>query len=144
MFGVILYRVVISAVLFASGDEVIKSRATIIASVTAACINFVIILILNFVSMIIDVCKCCHGYWYFWCLRLFSDNQIKIRWLLYLFFNEAFHMGSCQVTIHLSLTSNHYHLQDSKLDNSFLHVLGFEYQKIWLAHLWLVVQIYDH
>ncbi|CAG2219297.1 ANO4 [Mytilus edulis] len=33
----------------ASTDGVIKSRATIIASVTAACINFVIILILNFV-----------------------------------------------------------------------------------------------
>lgn len=49
VFGVILYRVVISGVLYASTDGVIKSRATIIASVTAACINFVIILILNFV-----------------------------------------------------------------------------------------------
>lgn len=56
VFGVILYRVVISGVLYASTDGVIKSRATIIASVTAACINFVIILILNFVSMEIYIC----------------------------------------------------------------------------------------
>lgn len=49
VFGVILYRIVIVSILYANQDGIIKSRASFIASTTAACINLVIILILSFI-----------------------------------------------------------------------------------------------
>jgi anoctamin-1 len=49
--GVIIYRIAIAAVLFTqSADNLVKGKAGLIASATAACINLVIIFILNFVS----------------------------------------------------------------------------------------------
>ncbi|XP_053397685.1 anoctamin-4-like isoform X3 [Mercenaria mercenaria] len=47
--GVIVYRIAIAAVLSTTGDGVVKGRAGLIASATAACINLVIIFILNFI-----------------------------------------------------------------------------------------------
>ena len=51
MFGVIIYRIAIAVALYASGEELIQSRASLIASATAACINLLAIVILNFVSI---------------------------------------------------------------------------------------------
>ena len=51
MFGVIVYRIAIAVVLYASEEEIVRQRASLIASGTAACINLVVIVILNFVSM---------------------------------------------------------------------------------------------
>nr|XP_022287595.1 anoctamin-4-like isoform X1 [Crassostrea virginica] len=47
VFSVILYRIVMSAFLYGSPDNFIKSRATFISSISAACINLVIIMVLN-------------------------------------------------------------------------------------------------
>lgn len=49
VFGVIIYRIAIAVALYASGEEVIQSRASLIASATAACINLLTIVILNFI-----------------------------------------------------------------------------------------------
>ncbi|XP_033740659.1 anoctamin-4-like isoform X4 [Pecten maximus] len=49
VFGVILYRIVIVSILYANQEGIIKSRASFIATTTAACINLVIILILSFI-----------------------------------------------------------------------------------------------
>lgn len=49
--GVIIYRIAIAAVLSTTGQGIVKGRAGLIASATAACINLVIIFILNFVSI---------------------------------------------------------------------------------------------
>ncbi|KAK3097463.1 hypothetical protein FSP39_009845, partial [Pinctada imbricata] len=50
VFGVILYRIVIAAVLYAATDEnTIRQRTSFIASTTAACINLIVILIMNFI-----------------------------------------------------------------------------------------------
>ncbi|KAJ8315865.1 hypothetical protein KUTeg_008015 [Tegillarca granosa] len=48
VFGVILYRIVITALVYQNPETLIRSRASFIASTTAACINLVIIIILNF------------------------------------------------------------------------------------------------
>ncbi|KAL3882735.1 hypothetical protein ACJMK2_029046 [Sinanodonta woodiana] len=47
VFGVILYRIIITAVLYSSEEFLLRSRSTLVASATAACINLVIILVLN-------------------------------------------------------------------------------------------------
>ncbi|KAK3580687.1 hypothetical protein CHS0354_017969 [Potamilus streckersoni] len=47
VFGVIVYRIIITAVLYSSEEFLLRSRSTLVASGTAACINLVIILILN-------------------------------------------------------------------------------------------------
>ncbi|XP_060596933.1 anoctamin-4-like isoform X3 [Ruditapes philippinarum] len=47
--GVIIYRIVIAAVLSRTGQDDVKGRAGLIASATAACINLVIIFLLNFI-----------------------------------------------------------------------------------------------
>ena len=52
--GVIIYRIAIAAVLSTTGEGVVKGRAGLIASATAACINLVIIFILNFVCIYDD------------------------------------------------------------------------------------------
>ncbi|KAL5010642.1 hypothetical protein ScPMuIL_012947 [Solemya velum] len=49
LFGVIIYRVVIATVLYASSDGIIRERTSLIASASAAVINLIIILVLNFV-----------------------------------------------------------------------------------------------
>ncbi|KAL5010639.1 hypothetical protein ScPMuIL_012944 [Solemya velum] len=49
LFGVIVYRVVIATVLYVSSDGIIQERTNLIASSTAAVINLIIILVLNFV-----------------------------------------------------------------------------------------------
>ncbi|XP_061192079.1 anoctamin-4-like isoform X3 [Saccostrea echinata] len=48
VFSVILYRIVMSAILYGNEENIIKTRASFISSITAACINLVIIIILNF------------------------------------------------------------------------------------------------
>ncbi|XP_056015162.1 anoctamin-4-like isoform X6 [Ostrea edulis] len=48
VFSVILYRIVMSAILYGNSEDIIKTRASFISSITAACINLVIIIILNF------------------------------------------------------------------------------------------------
>jgi len=53
IIGVIIYRIVIAGVLSAADTDIVKGRAGLIASATAACINLVIIFILNFVSNIV-------------------------------------------------------------------------------------------
>ena len=45
-----MYRIVIVAVLYASGDELIQRSAKITTTCTAACISLVVIMILNRVS----------------------------------------------------------------------------------------------
>ncbi|XP_065927952.1 anoctamin-4 isoform X10 [Magallana gigas] len=47
VFSVILYRIVMSAILYGNSESIIKTRASFISSISAACINLVIILILN-------------------------------------------------------------------------------------------------
>nr|XP_022287592.1 anoctamin-4-like isoform X1 [Crassostrea virginica] len=47
VFSVILYRIVMSAILYGNSESLIKTRASFISSISAACINLVIILILN-------------------------------------------------------------------------------------------------
>ncbi|WAR09218.1 ANO5-like protein [Mya arenaria] len=47
--GVILYRIIIAALLYHTDANMVKGRAGIISSATAACINLVIIVLLNFV-----------------------------------------------------------------------------------------------
>ncbi|KAL4232704.1 Anoctamin-4 [Mactra antiquata] len=49
VIGVIIYRIAIAAVLSASDMDIVKGRAGLVASATAACINLVIIVILNFI-----------------------------------------------------------------------------------------------
>ncbi|XP_052279240.1 anoctamin-4-like isoform X4 [Dreissena polymorpha] len=49
ILGVIIYRIVIAAVLSAIDQDMVKGRAGLIASVTSACINLIIIVFLNFV-----------------------------------------------------------------------------------------------
>ena len=62
----IIYRIAIAVALYASGEEVIQSRASLIASATAACINLLTIVILNFVSTYI--------YFFFMCLKSVSNQ----------------------------------------------------------------------
>lgn len=50
IIGVVFYRISVLAVLYAIDDPVVYQNAQLIVTVTAACINLVIILILNFVS----------------------------------------------------------------------------------------------
>ncbi|KAK3580685.1 hypothetical protein CHS0354_017968 [Potamilus streckersoni] len=47
MFGVICYRMIITAVLYSTEEFTLKSQSTFFASGTAACINLVVILVLN-------------------------------------------------------------------------------------------------
>ena len=47
VFGVIMYRIIIVAVLYASDDALIKQNAKITTTVTAALISLVVIVILN-------------------------------------------------------------------------------------------------
>ncbi|RUS88406.1 hypothetical protein EGW08_003862 [Elysia chlorotica] len=53
VFGVIVYRTTVSALLYAVDTESVKERAATITSITAACINLVIIIILSRVYLII-------------------------------------------------------------------------------------------
>ncbi|GFS12773.1 anoctamin [Elysia marginata] len=53
VFGVIVYRTTVSALLYAVDQESVKERAATITSITAACINLVIIIILSRVYLII-------------------------------------------------------------------------------------------
>ena len=53
VFGVIIYRTTVSALLYAVDRESVKERAATITSITAACINLVIIIILSRVYLII-------------------------------------------------------------------------------------------
>ena len=50
IFGIIIYRVIIVALLYYSDEQSIHSIAKIITSLTAAIINFIVIIILNIVS----------------------------------------------------------------------------------------------
>ncbi|XP_041351905.1 anoctamin-4-like isoform X2 [Gigantopelta aegis] len=53
VFGVIVYRITVSALLFGIGQEDISQRASIITSATAAMINLVIIIILGRIYLVI-------------------------------------------------------------------------------------------
>ena len=52
IFGVIVYRIIIVAVLYTQPVEIVKEYAKIITSLTAAVCNLVIIIILNLVSVL--------------------------------------------------------------------------------------------
>ncbi|KAL3882736.1 hypothetical protein ACJMK2_029047 [Sinanodonta woodiana] len=52
VFGVICYRIIITAVLYSNENFVLKSQSTLFASGTAACINLVVILLLNTVIVL--------------------------------------------------------------------------------------------
>ena len=47
VFGIIMYRIVIVAVLYAAPNDYVRSNAKIATSATAACLNLIIILLLN-------------------------------------------------------------------------------------------------
>ncbi|XP_071112363.1 anoctamin-4-like isoform X7 [Haliotis cracherodii] len=53
VFGVIVYRITVSALLYGANQEEISQRASTITSATAACINLVIIIVLGRVYLII-------------------------------------------------------------------------------------------
>ncbi|XP_035826885.1 anoctamin-4 [Aplysia californica] len=53
VFGVIVYRMTVSALLYAVNQETIKERASTITAATAACINLVIIIILGRVYQVL-------------------------------------------------------------------------------------------
>jgi hypothetical protein len=69
--GVIIYRIVIAAVLSRTGQDDVKGRAGLIASATAACINLVIIFLLNFVRIHLRDTI----------LIVLSSNHIFVVWL---------------------------------------------------------------
>ena len=50
VFAIIMYRIIIVALLYASDDDVIKSNAKLATTATAACINLIVILLFNRVS----------------------------------------------------------------------------------------------
>lgn len=50
VFGVIMYRIIVVALFYASSDEIVRRNAKIATTVTAAIINLIIIMILNRVS----------------------------------------------------------------------------------------------
>ena len=47
VFGVIMYRIIVVTILYASSNDIIRENAKLTTSTTAACINLVAILILN-------------------------------------------------------------------------------------------------
>ena len=51
VFAIIMYRIIVVALLYASDDDVIKSNAKLATTATAACINLIVILIFNRVSV---------------------------------------------------------------------------------------------
>ncbi|XP_046544357.1 anoctamin-4-like isoform X4 [Haliotis rubra] len=53
VFGVIVYRITVSALLYGTDQEEISQRASTITSATAACINLVIIIVLGRVYLVI-------------------------------------------------------------------------------------------
>lgn len=83
VFGVVLYRMSVMAALSLSGDSMSTSNVIIITTVTAACINLVLIFAFNYVSyrfgtyrgnsvsdLYIIICRCIHG----WPQRLPNTN----------------------------------------------------------------------
>ena len=47
VFGIIMYRIAVVAVLYAAPNDYVRSNAKVATSATAACLNLIVILVLN-------------------------------------------------------------------------------------------------
>ena len=52
VFGVIMYRIIVVGLLYAASEEVIRKNAKLTTTATAACLNLIVILLLNRVSVL--------------------------------------------------------------------------------------------
>ncbi len=82
VFAVIMYRIIIVTVLYASSDDIIRQNAKITTTCTAAMLNLVAIMILNKVSLDLypTTTLCCKGvsniFKRFWIFQINFDLPI--------------------------------------------------------------------